>query len=326
MRRFTQGLLILLAPFILFAQDYGVYEYIIQKAEGSFTAISSQIENAVVKGGIKLIAQKDMGVPEDCGYKARVFVLYDSGYAAQIMQANPKTGAFAVTDRINLFQDEAGTHIAVVNPHSLNRTILMDDKKFETLSENHLQKLRALITGSVKGTESHKQYGEIRDEGYISRTMGVMAGGDFVGKIETMQTVKKATVKEVAEKLKKGLAAPGKEWGLHAVYALELPAVKTVVFGISGDKMEAKSYDIVGAGDDDARDDYQCAGLAHAAAYPFKLVLTQKNDNVNITYVTAMFRMKIFFEDAGKWAFMKNMTMPGSLSDELEKMVKASLH
>ncbi len=326
MHKFTQGLLILLAPLFLFAQDYGVYEYVIQKAEGDFTGISAQIENAVPKNGFKLIAQKDMGVPEDCGYKARVFILYDSLYAAQIMHANPQTGFFAVTDRINLFQDEAGTHIAVVNPHSINRTVLMDDKKYEQLSETHLQKLRKMITGAVKGTESHKQYGQIRDEGYISRTMGVMAGGDFAGKIETMQTVKKATLIEVAEKLKKGLATPGREWGLHAIYALALPAANAVVFGIAGDKMEAKSYDIVGAGDDDSRDDYQCAGLAHAAAYPFKLVLTEENGNVTIKMVASMFRMKIFFEDAGKWAFMKNMTMPGSLNDELEEMVKNSLH
>ena len=325
MHKFTQGLLILLVPLFLFAQDYGVYEYVIQKAEGDFTAISRQIENAVNESGMKLIAQKDMGIPEDCGYKARVFVLYDSSYAAQILQANPQTGAFAVTDRVNLFQDEAGTHVSVVNPHSVNRTILMDDKKYEALSESHLQKLRVLLSAVVKGTPSHKQYGEIRDEGYISRTMGVMAGGDFVGKIETMQTVKKSSLQEVAEKLKQGLTAPGKEWGLHAIYALELPSVKTVVFGIAGDKMEAKSYDIVGAGDDDSRDDYQCAGLAHAAAYPFKLVVKEENSNVNIQFVTSMFRMKIFFEDAGKWAFMKNMTMPGSLSDELEEMVKRSL-
>ncbi len=325
MNKFLKSALLLLAPVWIFAQDYGVYEYVVQKALGNFDSIAVQIGEAAPVNGFKLIAQKEMGAPEDCGYKARVFILFDSLYAAQLLRANPQTGAFAVTDRVNLFQDEAGTHLSVVNPHSVNRTVLMDDKKYEALSESHLQKLRAMLGGAVKGTENHKQYGEIRDEGYISRTMGVMAGGDFSGKIEIMQTVKKGSLQEVAEKLKKGLAAPGKEWGLHAIYALELPAVKTVVFGISGDKMEAKSYDIVGAGDDDSRDDYQCAGLAHAAAYPFKLVVTEENGTVNIKFVTSMFRMKIFFEDAGKWAFMKNMSMPGSLSDELEGMVKKSL-
>jgi len=325
MNKLLKGVLLLLAPIWIFAQDYGVYEYVVQNIPSDFDTVTVQIQNAVSGNGFKLIGQKDMGIPEDCGYKARVFVLYDSSYAAQVMQVNPQTGAFAVTDRISLFQDEAGTHVAVVNPHSINRTVLMDDKKYEALSETHLQKLRAMLTSTVKGTESHKQFGQIRDEGYISRTMGVMAGGDFSGKIETMQTIKKATLQDVTEKLKKGLAAPGKEWGLHSIYTLPLPGDSTVVFGISGDKMEAKSYDIVGAGNDDSRDDYQCAGLAHAAAYPFKLVLKAENRDVKMTMATSMYRMKVFFEDAGKWAFMKNMTMPGSLSDELEEMVKNSL-
>jgi hypothetical protein len=35
-----------------------------------------------------------------------------------------------------------------------------------------------------------------------------------------------------------------------------------------------------------------------------------------------MYRMKVYFEDAGKWAFMKNMRMPGQIEDEI---VEASL-
>jgi len=41
--------------------------------------------------------------------------------------------------------------------------------------------------------------------------------------------------------------------------------------------------------------------------------------------VDAMFRMKMYFEDAGKWAFMKNMGMPGSLADEIRVKVRESL-
>jgi hypothetical protein len=38
-----------------------------------------------------------------------------------------------------------------------------------------------------------------------------------------------------------------------------------------------------------------------------------------------MFRMKMYFEDAGKWAFMKNVRMPGSIQDELGEQVKTGL-
>jgi hypothetical protein len=33
--------------------------------------------------------------------------------------------------------------------------------------------------------------------------------------------------------------------------------------------------------------------------------------------------MKMFFEDAGKMAFAKNMAMPGSIEDEIRDKIKA---
>jgi len=41
--------------------------------------------------------------------------------------------------------------------------------------------------------------------------------------------------------------------------------------------------------------------------------------------VDTMYRMKMYFEDAGKWAFMKNMGMPGSIHDEIAAQIKAGL-
>lgn len=37
-----------------------------------------------------------------------------------------------------------------------------------------------------------------------------------------------------------------------------------------------------------------------------------------------MFRMKMYFEDAGKFAFMKNMGMPGSIHDAIKKMIRGA--
>jgi hypothetical protein len=38
-----------------------------------------------------------------------------------------------------------------------------------------------------------------------------------------------------------------------------------------------------------------------------------------------MFRMKMYFEDAGNWAFLKHMGMPGSIADEVNGQIKAAL-
>ena len=161
-------------------KSYGVYEMVVQSAQGTFDDLADALESAATEAGWEVLATFDVGTPKNCDYHARVFVLYDSAYAAQIMQANRATGPFAVVDRINLFEDEDGTHVSVVNPHSINRTILMDDTAYEAMTEAHLQAMRKMITGAVPGTESHKQYGQARKEGYISKTMGVMAGGKFI--------------------------------------------------------------------------------------------------------------------------------------------------
>jgi uncharacterized protein (DUF302 family) len=306
-------------------KEYGVYEYVVQSAHGSFDEIATALENAATAAGMRVLAKVDAGVPENCSYKARVFVLYDSAYAQQIMAANRQTGPFAVVDRINLFEDESGIHVAVVNPHSINRTVLMDDQKYEAMTAAHLQALRTMIAGAVQGKASAKQYGQMRAAGYIGKTMGVMAGGRFDGKLVDLAVVREGNWKEVAAKVRRGLSQKSKQWGMHLIYEVELPEYETVVFGTTGTPMDSKSFSIVGAGADETREKFKCAGLAHAAAYPIEIVVAKEDDAVKVRLVEVMFRMKMYFEDAGKWAFMKNVRMPGSIQDELGEQVKAGL-
>jgi hypothetical protein len=306
-------------------KDYGVYQYVIQSAQGTFEEISSALEQGARAAGWNVVAKVNAGVPEGCTYNARVFALYDSAYAQKIMGANRKTGPFAVLDRINLFEDENGIHVAVVNPHSINRTVLMDDQKYEAMTEAHLQALRSMIASAVKGKPSEKQYGQMREVGYISKTMGVMAGGSFDSKLVEQATVSGGNWKEVAAKVRQGLSQQGKKWGMHLMYEVELPVYETVLFGTTGTPMDSKSFDIVGAGADESHENLKCAGLAHAAAYPIEIVVANDGDAVKVCTVETMFRMKMYFEDAGNWAFMKNVRMPGSIQDELTAQVKSGL-
>lgn len=319
----------LLALHNVYAQDgkkeYGVYQYVVQSAQGTFEDISAALENGARAAGWRLLAKVNAGAPENCSYKARVFVLYDSAYAQHIMAANRQTGPFAVVDRINLFEDENGIHVAVVNPHSLNRTVLMDDQKYEAMTAAHLQALRNMISAAVQGKANDKQYGQMRAEGYIGKTMGVMAGGSFDGKLVNQAEVRGGNWKEVAAKVRQGLSQKSKQWGMHLIYEVELPEYETVVFGTTGTPMDSKSFSIVGAGTDEAREKLKCAGLAHAAAYPIEIVVAKEGDAVKVRLVDVMFRMKMYFEDAGKWAFMKNVRMPGSIQDELGEQVKTAL-
>ena len=41
--------------------------------------------------------------------------------------------------------------------------------------------------------------------------------------------------------------------------------------------------------------------------------------------LTEMWRMKLYFQDAGNWAFMKNMAMPGDIQKEIDAAIKRAV-
>lgn len=310
------------------AQSYGatfVFEYAVRNAQGTVDQIAAQVLDRAKTSGFTVLAESTPGVPAACGYESRVLSLYDATYASALAAAQAGTAAFAAVDRINIFADEEGVHVAYVNPLGINRTVLLDDTGFTTTSRSHRDKLRQVITSSATGDPSDRGFGPERDQGYIGRTMGVMAGGPFNEKVQILSAAAGADLGTVLAKLREALSRPGPEWGIKIVYDQAMPGGKTHVLGLSGRAMESKSFEIVRSGSDNARNDLTCPGIAHAAAYPLELVVIERNGGVDVVLVDAMYRMKMYFEDAGKWAFMKNMGMPGSIADEIRTAVRAAL-
>jgi len=303
----------------------GVYQYVVHKAEGTVDFAASAIAAAAPGAGFELLARVPVGSPAGCGYKAEVIALYAPDYGRQVAAANRRTGPFAVVDRVNVFEDEKGVHVSVVNPRSILRTVLMDDHKQAALIESHLAALRGLVEGAVRGAAAGEDYGERREKGYIGKTMGVMAGGPFSEKVQDVGVVGGDDWRGAAERVRSGLEKKGPKWGLRLAYALEIPEAETVVLGSTGTPMDSQSFQIVGAGADSARDGLKCPGLAHAGAYPIEVVIAKDAGAVRVRVVDSMYRMKMYFEDAGKWAFMKNMGMPGSIQDEIDAQVRPAL-
>ena len=98
------------------------------------------------------------------------------------------------------------------------------------------------------------------------------------------------------------------------------------MIGMTSGEMEGKAFDIVKEGTDEARADFACPGLAHAAAFPLELVLVEEDGEVKVLIIDAMFRMKMYFEDAGKMKFAANMKMPPSLEGEMRDKIEDSLY
>ena len=110
-------------------------------------------------------------------------------------------------------------------------------------------------------------------------------------------------------------------WQIRGIYELDLAERGAVVLGVTGLAAEARAFSIVGAGADEQAKSLRCPGLSHAPAFPIEVVIMSDAGRVRVTLVNQMYRMKMYFEDAGKMKFAANMRMPGSIEDEIRRLV-----
>jgi hypothetical protein len=229
--------------------------------------------------------------------------------------------AYSVPVRLAVFEDEHGVHVAMVNPLSVDRTIVAESG-LERDGVGLIEEISGVAAAVTHGRRVNRPYGQSRTRGLIGRTMGVMAGGPFVQKVQTISTLPGSTaadIRRAADAIWLRLQQPPRgKWQLHGVYRLDLADQGLVILGVSGAAMEAKAFGIVGAGDDDGRAKFKCPGLAYAAAFPLELVIRRDGAQVVVEMVDAMYRMKMYFEDAGQMKFARNMLMPGSIAAEVK--------
>ena len=295
---------------------------------GSFDNLTASLRGGFQGGGWEVVAVHDASGGASCPYHARVFVLNQPAYTAAVLAHGP-LAAFALPVRVLLYEDEAGKHLATVNPLSLNRTMVAESG-MESASTLMLQDVERLAAASVRGRFARRAYGQVRERGLIGRTMGIMAGGPFAEKVKTVWSTPGAgnhDVALVAARLWNGIehAAGTGKWQMRGIYRLDLSEQGIVLLGVSGAAMEAKSFAIVGAAGDDKRSHDRCPGIDHAAAYPIEILVYREQGSVRVAVIDGMYRMKIFFEDAGKMKFAANMTMPGSIEDEIRGLIQAAV-
>ncbi len=320
MKRFTLFLLVVLLAYspVLAAEEYGVYIKVIEKARGSFDEVSSSLESALKKDGWEILGSHDTGVPEKCGFRSRVISFSSEEYAATILKNGVKA-AFALPLRAGIYEDEKGINIAFVNPSSINRTII-DETALDAFSLVTANAIGETISGTVKGNVVNEQAGQIRKKGKI----GGMGGGDFLNKIDEIRSFPESadsTIRQIAEKVKSGILRNDMDWKL--MYSYDLADRGAVIYGTTRKATEGKAFRI--AGEKRKADTNTCPGIDHGAAFPIEVLVYKDGGQVKVVLMDGMYRMKMYFEDAGKWAFMKNMTMPGKIEKEIIDVVSSGL-
>lgn len=304
---------------------HGVYLSYSDSATGSLDAIAADLQASFIRAGWETLALYTAGVDRDaCAFGARVLVVHSPSYARAVLARGPRA-AYAVPVRLAVYQDEQGSHIVMANPRSLNRTMIAEES-FAGASEALVQGVGRIVADARRGSGTVREYGQVRDRGLIGRTMGVMAGGPFTEKITEVFSVpgdSAAVVRRVARQVLDRLKELGGSgsWQIRKIYELDLAERGAVVLGVSGLAAEARAFSIVGAGADEQAKSFRCPGLSHAPAFPIEVVIMSEAGRVRVTIVNQMYRMKMYFEDAGKMKFAANMRMPGSIEDEIRRLV-----
>lgn len=300
---------------------YGVYLRLADGPAGSYAAMVAAVPALAERAGMQVIASHEAATG-GCRFHATVFVLNAPAWTAAVVGTGARN-AFAAPLRLAVFEDEAGTHLALANPQSLARTIVRED--FDGPATEVVAALETSVRTGFPGTPLHAAYGQLREQGLIGKTMGIVAGGPFPTKVEEAERVKVTTgigVPQVSEAIVRASAKPTPRWGLTVAYQLSLPGGEGVLVGYTGAAMERKSFEIVGEGADAARHGYACAGIDHAPAYPLEVLVVREDREVRVLLTDMMFRMKMYFEDAGTMKFAANMAMPGSIEDELRGRIE----
>ena len=156
---------------VSFAGEYGVYVKVIERAKGSFDEVSSQVETALKSAGWEVLGAYNTGVPEGCKFRSRVIVFSSPAYAKSIM-SNGIKAAFSLPLRAGIYEDESGINVAVVNPASINRTII-HETKLNDFSLSSINSAINAIAKAVPGNIVKKQIGEVRSKGSVGG-MGVV--------------------------------------------------------------------------------------------------------------------------------------------------------
>lgn len=311
--------------FVAAPSAVGVYVNLATVTGSSVERVAADVRAAIAGAGWKVLADYDAGINrQKCAFQAHVFVVDWPEYTRAAMR-DSKLGAFAAQVRLAVFEDEAGVHVAMVNPRSLSRTVVAEqgrDEEWATMAAGIEKAIRTKLPGRAV------EFGQVRTEGRIGKTMGVMAGGPFPGRVKEVLSTSLAgeTLDAYAAALYARLEKQQRagEWALRPVFLQHTSDPDVKVIGITSDRVEAKSFDIVNTGGKSARDKMRCPGIDHAAAYPLELVVVKEGSTVKVQVIDEMFRMKMYFEDAGMMAFMKNMGMPGSIGNELREKVRST--
>jgi len=340
------------------ATDHGIYFQTHKNINGNIETIKSTVKQLIEKAGFTILADLDVAVPdlvrenpkEHSGYKAKLLVFTSDEYVKQLTSFGNKY-VVAGFLRVGLYETADGIQIVIADPETINRIIfndLWENDKIEEYSKIAMKSktLKSKIVSTIHkfdgGVKVEEPKSPIRDEEDLresSRDMFMMVGPmTFFTDEDQFPMIYSRTNKDG----KKGLANFKKEvlaniknfkptaedveyrytsspeilkW--RVVSEIYSPDSTAILLGLTRSRTEALSFHIAGASREE--DDLLTPGIDHVCAYPIEVLIMNLDKQLKVYTPREMFRMDMYFWDAGMAAFMDHMSMPSILDESIKR-------
>jgi hypothetical protein len=355
MNKIITLLLILLFTAISFADEWdvehGIYMLTVKNIQGDINEINTAVISNLKSAGFNIIGERDVTTPDNvredgddiCGFKGKLIVFSSNEYAKTLTTFGNKYLAASFL-RVGIHQTNEGTQVILADLETINRIIFNDlnDEQYKDAVNKTLpfkNKIIAVLHKISGGTkvkevrEPKRTAEELRD---ADRDMFMMVGPmtffDDEDQFPVIFSLKNdkgsAGIEELKQKMYNNIKKfnpnqddkeyrwtknPEEDLKWKVVGEVYSPDKNAVMFGLTRNRTEAVSFYIVG----DETDENNCPGLDHLTAFPIEVMLIQDGDKINVHSCREMFRMDMYFWDAGMAAFMDHMGMPGMLDESI---------
>ncbi len=342
----------------LFSADFGIYEKVVQNADGSAREVANLLADKFKEAeGLQFLNILKMNTPNIVREDASSHSKFN---AFLVLVTMPEFDKFLSTFgnkyaanwilRVGAYEDPGGTQVVIANPVTLTRIICNDlnDENYQKVvnkSEDVRRALRTIILSAVKGTEVSIQMPPLRSAKRLRKAkkdMIMMVGPmTFFRDKDQFPILKEAAAgtnskdkfKNVLEEVKQNIInfTPAKKdadyhWtkskedlNWRIACEIKFDDINAAILGITRNRTEALSFHICGMKRE--TDENSTPGIDHVCAYPIEVVVFEEDGKIKVGTPREMFRMDMFFWDAGKWAFMKYMNMPGILDKSIKKAI-----
>lgn len=342
-------IILLLISFTL-ASDHGIYLKTVNNVNMDFDKAVNKIETEIQSSEYQLLSSHKISTPQligqKCTFRARLFLLENKEYTGFLTSYANKY-LIASLLKVGLYQDEKGTHVVITDPETINRIVFNDlpestYKEVVSKTKKFKAQLIGLIHGLKLGQNVQQPMEPVRSDEDLweaSKDMFMMVGPmtffqdedqfPLIHEIKNVSGTEK--LNSILEKVKENLAsfspsendrdyqksknAGDLQWKILGT--VHSPDSRAALIGITRPRTEALSFHI--AGQSRISDQNQCPGIDHLCSYPVEVLFLQEKGKVAVYTAREMFRMDMYFWDAGKMAFMKYMNMPKMLDKSIKK-------